>query len=157
MSSLNRGNFIEIINCIGSFDDIIKTKINGPKNARYLHHSIQNEIIHIISTMILNKISMEISNSVYFAIMADETKDVSKTEQLSIVVRYYFQGEIEERFLGFTPLTNLDANSLFLYIKQVLNTCHINIENCVAQTYDGENVMRGHINSVQAIFKKEVP
>lgn len=156
-SSLNRGNFIEIMNCIGSFDDIIKTKINGPKNARYLHHSIQNEIIHIMSTMILNKISMEISTSVYFAIMADETKDVSKTEQLSIVVRYYFQGEIKERFLGFTPLTNLDANSLFLHIKQVLNKCHINIENCVAQTYDGANVMRGHINGVQAIFKKEVP
>jgi len=33
--SVNRGNFIEIMNCIGLFDEVVKTKINGPKNARY--------------------------------------------------------------------------------------------------------------------------
>lgn len=155
--SFNRGNFIEVMSAISNFDDVVKTKMNGPKNARYLHHSIQNEIVHIMSTMILSKISKEIKESVYFAVMADETKDVSKTEQLSIVVRYFFQGEIKERFLGFTPLKHLNANSLFLHIKEVLSKCQIDINNCVAQTYDGASVMRGHINGVQAIFKNEVP
>jgi len=33
----------------------------------------------------------------------------------------------------------------------------IDIMNCIAQTYDGASVMHGHINGVQALFKKEVP
>lgn len=78
-------------------------------------------------------------------------------QQFSIVVRYFFQGEIKERFLGFIPLKHLNANSLFLHIKQVLSKCQIDINNCVAQTYDGASVMRDHINGVQAIFKNEVP
>lgn len=104
-SSLNQGNFIEVINVIRNFDHVVKTKINGPKNARYLHHSIQNKIIHIIST-ILSKITNEIKESIHFAVMADETKDVSIIEQPTIVVRYFFQSELIERFLGFTLLKN---------------------------------------------------
>jgi hypothetical protein len=40
-ASLNRGNFIEIMNTIELFDNIVKNKINGSKNTKYLHHSIQ--------------------------------------------------------------------------------------------------------------------
>jgi len=48
------------MNVIASFNDIVKKKITGPKKARYLHHSIQNEIIHIMASMILKKISSEV-------------------------------------------------------------------------------------------------
>ncbi|KAF0689028.1 zinc finger MYM-type protein 1-like [Aphis craccivora] len=77
-------------------------------------HSIQAEIIQIMTNMILNKITSEVKESVYLSVMADETKDISKTEQFSVVVRNYFQGELKEHFLGFTPLTDLDSTSLFL-------------------------------------------
>jgi len=139
--SLNRGNFIEIMNLIASFDDTVHKKINGPKNARYLHHSIQTEIIHIMANIILSKISYEINCVSCF----------------SIVIMYYYQDEIKERFLGFTPLKKLDANSLFVHIKHLLCDCKIDMNKCVAQTYDGANVMRGHISGVQALFRKEVP
>jgi hypothetical protein len=43
------------MNGIASFNDIVKKIITGPKNARYLQHSIQNEIIHIMASMILKK------------------------------------------------------------------------------------------------------
>ncbi|KAL4083469.1 hypothetical protein QTP88_028785 [Uroleucon formosanum] len=140
-SSINQGNFLELMKVISLFDNVVKKKMNGPKNARYLHHSIQKELIHIMASMIINKISSELEKSMYFAIMIDETKDITKTEQLSVVVRYYYNNEIKERFLGFTPLKNLDANALFNHI----------------QTYDGANVMRGSINGVQALFKNKVP
>lgn len=152
--SLNRGNFIELMNIIASFDNIVHKKMNGPKNARYLHHSIQTEVVHIMAKMILSKISSEVNCVSCFSIMVNETKDVTKTEQLSIVIRYYYQGEIKERFLGFTPLKTLDANSLFLHIKNLLCSCKIDINKCVAQTYDGANVMRGHISGLQALFRK---
>jgi len=55
--SLNIGNCLELMNVIASFNDIVKKKITGPKKARYLHHSIQNEIM---ASMILKKISSEV-------------------------------------------------------------------------------------------------
>lgn len=70
--------------------------MNEPKNSRYLHHSIQNEIIHVISTTSLSKIPKEIKESIYFAVMADETKGISKTEQLSIVMRYFYKDNLSK-------------------------------------------------------------
>jgi len=40
------------MNLIASFDDTVHKKINGPKNTRYLHHSIQTQIIHIMANII---------------------------------------------------------------------------------------------------------
>lgn len=110
-----------------------------------------------MASMILNTISSELNKSSYFAIMIDETKGITKTEQLSIVVRYYYKSKMKERFLGFTPLNYLNAIVLFGHIKFILGKCKFDINKCVAQTYDGANVMRGSINGVQALFKKEVP
>lgn len=45
---------------IASFDDIVDKKMNGPKNNRYLHHSIQTEVVYIKANIILSKISNEI-------------------------------------------------------------------------------------------------
>ncbi|KAL4090975.1 hypothetical protein QTP88_025725 [Uroleucon formosanum] len=156
-SSINQGNFLELMKVISIFDNVVKKKMNSPKNARYLHHSIQKELIHIMASMTINKISSELEKSMYFAIMIDETKDITKTEQLSVVVRYYYNNEIKERFLGFTLLKNLDANALFNHIQVKLNKCKIDINKCVAQTYDGANVIRGSINGVQALYKNKVP
>jgi hypothetical protein len=41
--------------------------------------------------------------------MCDETKDISKTEQISVVIRYYLDGTIYERFIGFRAAKNLDC------------------------------------------------
>lgn len=74
--------------------------------------------------------------------MADEIKNISKIKQLSIVVRYFYQGELKEKYLGFTLLKNLNAHFLFLHIKQVLSKSQIDINNCLSQIYDGASVVR---------------
>ena len=48
--------------------------------------------------------------------MADELKDVSKTEQLSVVLQHILSGNVYECFLGFIAAEGLDAASLFSYI-----------------------------------------
>ena len=49
--------------------------------------------------MVLEEISENIRNCHYFSIQADESKDIRKTEQLSLVVRFCNENimEIEER------------------------------------------------------------
>lgn len=55
--------------------------------------------------------------------MVDETKDIIKIEQLSVVLRYYLDGIVYERFMGFRAAGSLCAYyikmSLFMYIKEI--------------------------------------
>jgi len=110
-----------------------------------------------MSQMVLQSISNELNECKYFAILADETNDVTKTEQLSIMVRYFYNNTINEGFLGFGPCSLLNAQALFNYIKCKLFNFSIDINNCVAQTSDGAAVMSGKVNGVQTIFQRQVP
>lgn len=105
-----------------------------PKNAKYTHHSIQNEILGIMSRMVIESIANEVQKSKYFSVLADETKDISKTEQLSVMVRYYYNNTVNERFLGYASCSELNSKALFEFIKKTLAACGINIQNCIAQT-----------------------
>lgn len=110
-----------------------------------------------MSNIVLEHITDEVKKAQYFALMVDESKDCSKTEQLSIVIRYYLDGNIYERFLGFEPANKLDASSLLICIKQKLANCGVDLNYCVAQTYDGAAVMSGSCTGVQALLSREVP
>ena len=111
-SSLNRRNFLEIFSVIARHDPIVQRYVDdGPKNATYLSPDIQNFIIQIMGRMI-RTINDEVQQSRHFSLMADETKDMSKQEQLAIVVRYVDkEGNINERFLTFVQATNFNTES----------------------------------------------
>lgn len=44
--------------------------------------------------------------------MVDETKDLSKKEQMSFVIRYYYNGSVCESFLAFEAAQRLNAAAL---------------------------------------------
>ncbi|XP_076373039.1 uncharacterized protein LOC143257899 [Tachypleus tridentatus] len=83
----NMGNFLELLDIISRYDEIVKKKMSGPGNAKYTHHDIQNELLDIIAGMTRKDISKEVMEAEHFALMVDETKDMSKQEQLFIVIR----------------------------------------------------------------------
>ncbi|XP_076348019.1 zinc finger MYM-type protein 1-like, partial [Tachypleus tridentatus] len=154
--SNNRGNFLELLDMIFRYDEIVKKKLSGPGNAKYMHHDIQNELLDIIAGMIRKNISKEIMKAEHFALMVDETKDVSKQEQLSIMVRYHHQQSLHEEFLDFTGAEGLDADSLLKKIMETLAKCGIVHNACIGQCYDGAAVMSGHNSGVLERFRKEV-
>ena len=49
-------------------------------------HDIQNTIIHIMSQIVRQKISNDVHRAGYYSILVDETKDISKKEQMSIAI-----------------------------------------------------------------------
>ena len=70
--------------------------------------------------------------------MADESRDVSGREQMSVVLRYVdTDNEIREHFMGFIKLDQFDAKSLSDKLFQFLNELNIPVRNCIAQCYDG--------------------
>ena len=85
--SLNRGNFIELLLLFSRYDRRVQEQLQkGPRNALYTSHDIQNTIIHIMSQIVRQKISNDVHRAGYYSILVDETKDISKKEQMSIAI-----------------------------------------------------------------------
>ena len=117
------------------------------------------QILHIISCFRHSfepyTVSTEINQAGVFAVMADECRDVSGIEQLSVCVRYVnSSGVIAENFLGFTSMYELDARALTENIIAVLTKQGLNVKQCIAQCYDGASVMSGKRSGVQARFRE---
>lgn len=74
--------------------------------------------------------------------MADETKDISKREQISFTLGYYYNGAIKESFLHFESAERLDAAGLTGKIVHLLEHYGLDYKkNLVGQVYDGAAVM----------------
>ena len=76
--------------------------MKGKQNAKYISNVIQNEILECFANM---EIIQEVKESEVFSVIADETKDLKKKEQLSLVLRYYYNGAVHESFLDFQQAT----------------------------------------------------
>ena len=73
---------------------------NGPGNCILTSPLIQKQIIRCCSMKTTRHIVEELGED-YFAILADESSDVSHTEQLAVCLRYVDKlGRVCERFLG---------------------------------------------------------
>ncbi|KAK9714523.1 hypothetical protein RND81_06G100900 [Saponaria officinalis] len=159
VGSLNRGNFLEFIQAIASFSkDVEKVVLeNAPGNASYTSHQIQQEILSIYSGRIRDVIRNEIGDQKY-CIIVDETKDVSKREQMTVVLIFVDKnGYIQERFFDLIHVKETNALYLKGDIKECLLAHNLNIENIRRQGYDGANNMRGEWSGLQALFLNECP
>lgn len=108
--------------------------------------------------MVRTSVTSEVSQSEAFSILVDETKDLSKKEQMSFVIRYYYNGSVCESFLAFEAAQRLDAAALSQKIIQILQKHGLHYKNhLVGQAYDGASVMSGKHTGVQARIKSEAP
>ena len=156
--SLNPGNFLSLLKLIGGHDEVVRKRLEeGPGNAKYTAPEIQNELLDLMAEMVLNRITSEIQKAQYFSLIVDETKDISKKEQLSVVLRYVTDGDAYERFLGYTHACELDATALTTYICGVLAKCGLSPKSCVCQCYDGASVMSGTCSGVQERMREFAP
>ena len=100
-----------------------------------------------------------IKNAGVYSILADETKDCSKREQLAIVLRYVDteSATVFERFLTYIEATSLNAESLSKYILDTLKEHGLDPQNIISQGYDGASVMSGCCSGVQQRIKEIAP
>ena len=108
-------------------------------NAKYTSPKIQNELINLCEETVRGEIVALANNSVGFSILADETADISGTEQLAIGVRFFDEKNllIREVFLGFTPLKKVDAETIAETIIDQCNKYGLNLNKLRGQGYDG--------------------
>ena len=58
--SRNRGNFLEILSAFCVHHKFIKEKLNGPRNAQCIHHSVQDSILSILANSVRQNILEEL-------------------------------------------------------------------------------------------------
>ena len=156
-AGLNEGNFLELLNLIGKHDSKIAEKIEGlNENGKYTSPRIQNEVLQILADMVREQIMEEVKTRGQLALILDETKDVSKIEQISFVLRYFYNESAYESFLTFQAAEYLDARSLTKKIFDCLDDLGLDYkQNLVGQCYDGASAMSGKNSGVAATIQKD--
>ncbi|XP_076901790.1 uncharacterized protein LOC143556336 [Bidens hawaiensis] len=123
--SLYRGNFIEFIKVFGE---------------------VSEEIGKVILVEVLKKIFGELDVDV-FSILVDESRDISKIEQMSVVLRYVEKlGFVKERFIGLVHVMETTALSLKAAIDELFARHNLSIGRVRSQRYDGASNMSGEFN-----------
>ena len=57
--SSNRGNFLQILSLVSRYVSVVDDRLsNGPRNAQYTSHNIQNTIINIMGRLLRQKIAL---------------------------------------------------------------------------------------------------
>uniref|UniRef100_A0A0N7ZCY6 Uncharacterized protein n=1 Tax=Scylla olivacea TaxID=85551 RepID=A0A0N7ZCY6_SCYOL len=94
-----------------------------------------------------------------FAVLVDESTDISTEKHLCIVVRYFSKKEkkIMTELVGLVPVTEATGAVLFNKIKTSVQDIGQSLSNCIGFASDGASVMVGHNNSVWTRIQEESP
>ena len=133
--------------------------LNAPRNATYRSKTTQNELLRLCGDSVLKCLTEEIRDAKYFSVLADKAADVSKIEQMSVVVRFVDkESNIREEFLGFTQCSEgLSGEAVAKTIKQALEDFGLDRENCRGQGYDGAGKMAGKCSGAAVNIQREYP
>lgn len=115
-------------------------------------------IKNVIAPYVRNKLAMKMRTTM-FAIIIDETTDVSIKKSLAVAVRF-FDDEIKrvkDRCFALIEIENATADGLFQEICALLKNNNIPINNLVGFAADNASVMMGNINGVKAKFQQVLP
>ncbi|XP_076902894.1 uncharacterized protein LOC143557785 [Bidens hawaiensis] len=123
-------------------------------NKKYLCPSTQKDVAHCFEE-VLKHIFDEIGDDV-FALLVDESSDVSGKEQMAIVLRYVdAHGLIKERFVGLVHVMETSSSVLKSSIDTFFAKHNLSSSRLRGQGYDGASNMRGEFNGLKAKFLEE--
>nr|CAI5842561.1 unnamed protein product [Callosobruchus analis] len=98
----NEGNFRELLR-FPVDKELENHLLNTTARATYISKRTQNELINCYKDEIRQTLVRRIKKSVYFAVIVDDTTDISYTSQMSLIIRYLDldRKEVCEYFLAF--------------------------------------------------------
>ena len=104
------------------------------------------------------QILREVSETKFFSILADETTDFSRQEQLTVCLRYLTPDErLVERFLCFAVAPDLTGKGLSDQLMGILTEMNVDTNYMIGQGYDGAAAMSGELNGVQKHIQDVCP
>ena len=159
MSNINRGNFLELISfqCRDDVEFKLAIEKGVLQRQQWLSPNIQNELIDLIAERVFARISERIKRAKFFGIIADETSDISKREQVSICFRFLLDGVIDERFFGFYDTISTTGEAITNLICDVVKDHGFDFNNLVGLGFDGASAMKSEVKGVAGLMKEKAP
>jgi hypothetical protein len=157
--SSNRGNFIEILKFLAVNSEEVNKYVlnNAPGNCTLTSPKIQKQIIQCCAIETRKKIIEELGEEP-FAILADESSDISHKEQLALCLRYVDAlGRPCEHFIGVVHVDDTSSLSLKDAIEALLVSHGLTLTRIRGQGYDGASNMRGDIKGLKTLIMQESP
>ena len=150
-SDMNRDNFLELLHLRSKDIPRLAAKLydQAKVHRQWTSPDVQNELLSIFATLIIEQISKCVTEAQLFGVIADKTADISNKEQFSICLRYVLHGEVFESFVGFCE-TSSTTDVLYQLLKSKLLELGLDIEHLGGQCYDGASNMSGSGKGVAA-------
>ncbi|XP_008178520.1 zinc finger MYM-type protein 1-like [Acyrthosiphon pisum] len=157
-----RGNFKDLAILLAKYSPplschLTEVQIRGKHTQHFVSWNRQNQLILAIATNICNTIKNKILNAKFFALSLDTTFDVSRKEQLSLVIRYINKsnGVVCERLITVRETLMTTGQHLFTVLDDICKDMCLDWKTyLIGQSYDGTASMRGAYNGLQAIVKE---
>ena len=160
--TINTGNFKALLKYRANGGDAVLQQhlANAPRNATYVSKTTQNEIITLIGNRIQTNIIKECNAAGgFFAISADEVRDISNQEQLSVVIRFVDADKhIREEFVCFLNVTDgTTGENISQKLLDFVHKSGLDASKMRSQCYDGASNMSGKTKGVGARIQNEYP
>ena len=118
-----------------------------------MSHDIINEVITIFGKELLCQLLDNIRKATWFAILADETTDITNCEQLSISICWVTENYvIHEDFIDLVHVPRITSSVVTEALKDILIQCSLPLAQCRGKAYDGAANMMGHIQGVATCY-----
>ncbi|KAK2702838.1 hypothetical protein QYM36_018569 [Artemia franciscana] len=97
------------------------------------------------------------SANFFFAILTDETTDISRQEQTTLGLRFVNSEmlQIREEFIKFAVVEDLHGESFGEFILSRIEKLGLDMKLCRGQGYDGAPNMSGHLSGAQAFISSK--
>ncbi|CAM8879731.1 unnamed protein product [Rhodiola kirilowii] len=155
--SNNQDNFMELIKYTANQNEtankVVFKKAHG--NNQMISPMIQKDIVSCFSQEVICRIIEEIDNDV-FALLVDESSDVSYKEQMVVILRFVDKsGTVKERFIGVIHVKDTSSASLKNAIDSLFSEHGLSLKSVRGQGYDGASNMKGEFNGLRALISQE--
>jgi hypothetical protein len=150
--SLNKGNFLEVYDCLAQHDLNLGKAVGIAGNSCMVAHDIQTDIVECFANEIIHSILEELGDDV-FCLVVDELRDVSCKEQMAVVLRYVDKcGIVKERFVGLVHVSETTSACLKSSIDSLFAKFKLSLKQVRGQGYDSASNMRGEFSGLQSFI-----
>ncbi|XP_024990595.1 zinc finger MYM-type protein 1-like [Cynara cardunculus var. scolymus] len=152
--SMYKGLFLGTLKLIRRTNGEIEKVIlqNAPKNNQLTSPKNQKDLVTCFGEEVLKGVIREIGDDV-FALLVDESSDVSRKEQIAVVLRFVDKvGVVQERFVGIVHVMDTSAVSLKSVLDGLFAKHGLSFTKVRGQGYDGASNMSGKFNGLKALI-----
>ncbi|KAL4143892.1 hypothetical protein QTP88_006146 [Uroleucon formosanum] len=161
-SSLDHGNFLEMVLLVGKFDPVLKGHLDkvikksttihnsGTKQGggliTFLSKTTVNYIVEALSQIIKSIISKEVEKAGMYSVQLDTTQVITVVDQCSIIVRYVIDTKIYERLIAMVKCTSSKGIDFVNLLPNNFTKLGIDLKKCIGNSTDGAANMQGAYN-----------